>query len=1002
MLSTRGFPNVKLLVKLSEKHFIVVRATVDGDYSLWEAILNGDSSPPTRLVDGLVQIVAPTIAEQRLARENELKAKGTLFMALPDKNKLKFNIHKDAKSLIEAIEKRFGGNKETKKVQKTLLEQQYENFSGTSSESLDQIHDRIQKLISQLEILGETLSGNINLKFLRTEVKGSSTSSQNIQNIAFVSSNNIDSTNESVNVALSVSTASPKAKVSTLLNVDSLSDVVIYSFFTREAILLGNADHQGTTGAKKLLEELSQWSDKTGLGFDSQVFNYQVSDCEELHSQESDNRVTENQENDSESVANVINVELSKYKTSKDKSMTHRPDAPIIEDCISDFEDETEIEPVTTVVTQSTVKCKRTDKNIFNKTHSPVRRPINQRTATKNSNFNKKVTTVKVSKVNDVQGNKGNAKKPQHAGCRNQNGNPQQALPDKGVIDSGCSRHMIRNELKFYLFSVSQMCDKKNNVLFTKTECVVLSSDYKLPDENLVLLRASRENNMYNVDIKNVVPSGDEKESNIKPPVSPKLSVLSANLYKDLLRKIDGKADEGFLVGYSINCKAFKVFNSRTRIVQETLHINFLENKPNIAGIRPKWLFDIDSLTMSMNYQPVVTGNQPNDNADPKNTDKDVADDAFEVKENENDVYVSADESDKTDKKKHDEKAKRDDKEKSLVDSLKGVRDLRAEFEEFSFNSTNRVNAVSEPINAVRPNPTNSTNSFNTASPSVNVVSLNFGIAGQSLFVDPSKYPNDPDMPELEDIIYSDDEDVGAEADLSNLETNIRVSPIPTTRVHKDHLVNQIIGDLNLAPQTRSMTRMKDERGIVMRNKARLVARGHTQEEGINYDEVFAPVVMIKAIRLFLAYASFMGFMVYQMDVKSAFLYGTIKEEVYVCQPQGFEDPGYPNKVYKVVKALYGLHHALRAWELCTAFEKLMNDKFQMNVKSASTPIKIEKPLLKDPDGEDVDVHLYRYLKGKPHLGLWYLRDSPFNLVAYSDSDYAGASLDRKYTTGGC
>ena len=106
----------------------------------------------------------------------------------------------------------------------------------------------------------------------------------------------------------------------------------------------------------------------------------------------------------------------------------------------------------------------------------------------------------------------------------------------------------------------------------------------------------------------------------------------------------------------------------------------------------------------------------------------------------------------------------------------------------------------------------------------------------------------------------------------------------------------------------------RDERGIVIRNKARLVAQGYTQEEGIDYEEVFAPVARIEAIRLFLAYATFMGFTVYQMDVKSAFLYGTIEEEVYVSQPPGFIDPDHPDKVYKVVKALYGLHQAPRAW----------------------------------------------------------------------------------------
>nr|GEV37592.1 putative ribonuclease H-like domain-containing protein [Tanacetum cinerariifolium] len=329
-------------------------------------------------------------------------------------------------------------------------------------------------------------------------------------------------------------------------------------------------------------------------------------------------------------------------------------------------------------------------------------------------------------------------------------------------------------------------------------------------------------------------------------------------------------------------------------------------------------------------------------------------------------------------------------------------------------------------------------------------------------------------MPDSEEITYSGDEDVvGAEADFSNLEFSIPVSPIPTTRIHKDHHASQIIGDLN----------KKDERGIVIRNKVRLVAQGHTQEEGIDYKEVFAPVARIEAIRLFLAYASFMGFMVYQMDVKSAFLYGTIEKEVYDCQPSGFEDPDHPDKVYKVVEALYGLHKAPRAWYETLATYLLENgfqrgtidqtlfikkqkgdilmvkqkkdiifisqDKYVVEIlrkfglterKSASTPIDIKKRLLEDPDGEDVDLHIgslmyltssrpdimfavcacahfqvtpkalhlyavkriFRYLKGKLHLGLWYPKDSPFDLVAYSDSDYAGASLDRKSTTGGC
>ncbi|GJU86353.1 putative ribonuclease H-like domain-containing protein [Tanacetum coccineum] len=273
----------------------------------------------------------------------------------------------------------------------------------------------------------------------------------------------------------------------------------------------------------------------------------------------------------------------------------------------------------------------------------------------------------------------------------------------------------------------------------------------------------------------------------------------------------------------------------------------------------------------------------------------------------------------------------------------------------------------------------------------------------------------------------------------------------------------------------------KDKREIVVRNKARLVAQGYTQEEGIDYDEVFAPVARIEAIRLFLAYASFMGFIVYQIDVKSAFLYGTIKEEVYVCQPPGFKDPQFPDKVYKVYvdDILFGSTKK----SLCVEFEQTMHKRFQMSsmreltfflglqvkhkddgifinqdkymadilkkfdfvtVKTASTLIETNKALLKDEEAKDVDVHLYRsiigslmyltssrpdimfvvyacarfqvtpkvshlyavkrifrYLKGQPKLGLWYPRDSPFDLEAFSNSVYAGASLDRKSTTGG-
>nr|GFA74602.1 hypothetical protein [Tanacetum cinerariifolium] len=176
------------------------------NYSLWEVILNGDSPVSTRLVEGVAQPVAPTTVEQKLARKNELKARGTLFMALPDKHQLKFNSHKDAKSLMEAIEKRFGGNTETKKVQKTLLKQQFENFSGSSSEDLED----------------KSLDDIFNsLKLYESEVKHFSSQGTDSQNLAFVLTTPADSTNDSVSAAVSVSAVGAKLSASTLPNIDA-------------------------------------------------------------------------------------------------------------------------------------------------------------------------------------------------------------------------------------------------------------------------------------------------------------------------------------------------------------------------------------------------------------------------------------------------------------------------------------------------------------------------------------------------------------------------------------------------------------------------------------------------------------------------------------------------------------------------------------------------------------------------------------------------------------
>nr|GEX88588.1 putative ribonuclease H-like domain-containing protein [Tanacetum cinerariifolium] len=323
---------------------------------------------------------------------------------------------------------------------------------------------------------------------------------------------------------------------------------------------------------------------------------------------------------------------------------------------------------------------------------------------------------------------------------KTQNGNPQQALNDKGVIDRGCSRHMTGNIS--YLFEFEEI--NGGYVVFggnpkggkiTGKGYLVRGLPSKVFDNNHTCVACKK---------------GKQHRASCKTKL---VSSVSQPLQRVLVTKPHNKTPYELLLG-------------RT---------------PSIGFMRPFGCL----VTILKTLDPLRK---------------------FDGKADESKVHVSLSSSDKT--KKHDEKEKK---------KLK-----------------------------VRVIPT-------------------FEIGGKSVFVDPSQYPDDLNMPAF---------------------------PIPTTRVYKDHPVTQIIGDLSSAPQTRSMTRV---------------------DEGIDYEEVFAPIARIKAIWLFLAYAFFTGFMVYQMDVKNAFLCATIEDEVYVCQPLGFKDPDYPDKVYKVVKALYGLYQAPRA-----------------------------------------------------------------------------------------
>ncbi|GJW01752.1 putative reverse transcriptase domain-containing protein [Tanacetum coccineum] len=375
-----------------------------------------------------------------------------------------------------------------------------------------------------------------------------------------------------------------------------------------------------------------------------------------------------------------------------------------------------------------------------------------------------------------------------------------------------------------------------------------------------------------------------------------------------------------------------------------------------------------------MNYEPIVAGTQSNGFVGTKASDN-VGQARKETTPVKNYILLplwTADLPYSQDPKSyHDDgfKPSSDDGKKVDEDPRKESK-CKDQEKEDNVNITSNVNTISSTVNAADTNEVNA-------------------VGGKTSI----ELPFDPNMPALEDYsifdFSRDDEDDGAEADMNNLDTTIQVSPNPTTRIHKDHPLDQVIGDLQSTTQKGNMSKNLKEHGFVNTIQQRtnhkdlqnyLFAcflspkepKKGTKKRRIDYDEVFAPVTRIEAIRLFLAYASFKDFMVYQMDVKSAFLYGKIEEDMYVCQPPGFKDPDFPNRVYKVEKALYGLHQAPRAWFT--------------EVKTASTLMKTQKPLLKDEDGEEVDVYntpCFRVIVH--HIVMSDLEDSTVTYMAVSN-----------------
>ncbi|GJR76712.1 putative ribonuclease H-like domain-containing protein [Tanacetum coccineum] len=477
----------------------------------------------------------------------------------------------------------------------------------------------------------------------------------------------------------------------------------------------------------------------------------------------------------------------------------------------------------------------------------------------------------------------------------------------------------------------------------------------------------------------------------------------------DSLGKFDGKSDEGYLLGYSTSSKAFRVYNKRTKRVEENLHINFLEDQPNVAGTGPNWMFDLDFLTNSMNYIPVSVENQVIVDAGTQDSyvagssgkDKGPTQEyillplqphrtRIPIKDVVQDAQKQS--SENTSPEKEDKRRIASQKKAAQATSTNQLSTVRP------FVSTGRSSVSTDRSNT--PNV-----SAASTSTGANADKSSFVYLGGKIPIDASTLPNGNGAYMMLRC--------GAFADFNNMDNSIAVSPIPTLRIHKDHPKGQILGDPSSAVQTRGKIQKASSA------QQALVSYIHKQNRTNHKDQ-----------------QNYLD-SVYQMDVKSAFLYGKIEEEVYVYQPPGFVDPAHPNKVYKVVKALYGLHQAPRAWyetlssfllengfrrgtidktlfikknksdimlvqvyvddiifgstkkSMCTEFEEVMHKRFQMSsmgeltfflgqvkqqpdgifisqdkyvvdifkkfdfcfIKTATTPIESNKPLVKDEDG---------------------------------------------------
>nr|GEW08755.1 hypothetical protein [Tanacetum cinerariifolium] len=950
-------------------------------------IVNGDAPTAIASVSGDVEAaIPPKTTEQKIARRNELKAKSTLLLAIPDEHILKCHGIKDKVWIKPMI-----GFKNSSANWKFMVKLSLNTFS------MDDLYKK--------------------LKVYEAEIKSQSSSSSNSQNVAFVSSNNSSSTNEAVNNAHDVSLDNEdleqidtddlkaidlKWQVAMLtMSLESLeARIVVHqkkeAVFEEDIAFLKydvKVRDNSITELKNQLEESlkvkddlklklekfetsfknltnlinSQISpkDKTGLGYDGQLnerdSNNIYMNKSEVFKIASDSSVNEseednNQVNDRNKAGEGYHAVPPLYTGN---FMPPRPDMSF--DGLDDF-------VFKSTMSKTVTNVHETETSVFKTSKESMEKPKTIRSTApliKDWEFDSDDDCVIRPSIEQ--------NKPSYAKINF-------IKLDKNTRKSVIEQHIYRNFVP--------------TTVATKSSHVPVNTAKQISPRAAASISIARH---VNTVVHKPKINGNKSFLTNYQEIDGRFVAFEGSPKRDHLGKFESKADEGFLVGYSVNSKAFRVFNSRTRKVEDNLHIKFLENKSNVAETGPEWLFDIDSLTKSMNYESVTAGNQTNDDAGME-------------------INVNAGQA---------RQEKSSDHEYILL--------LFMPFNSPLFLSTQSSN--DKDVNEV-------------PGKGDEGVSKGSGIDDHERTNSVLKIMTSLEETSIFDDVF-DDKEMGVKADTNNLELSTVVRHILTIRVHKDHPKEQILGDLNLATQTRRMINFskenamvwtlvdlpngkraigtkwvfrnkKDKRGIVVRNKARLVAQGYTQEEGIDYNE-------------------------------SAFLYGIIEEEVYVSQPPDFKNPQFPDKVYKVEKALYDLHQAPKTWyETLSTY--LLENRFRRGTidktlfikkDRASTPMEPNKALIKDEEAEDVDVHLYRsiivslmyltasrpdimfvicacarfqvtpktlhlyamkrifrYLKGQPKLGIWYPRHSPFDLEAFSDSDYARASLDRKSTIG--